>query len=107
MDCKFKEYKILSDSRLEKNIKSNLPEEYREVFNNKMKYFANNPYHPSLNTKKYNVSPKTLSRLDVSEVWEFYINRKEHRCIFYVSHIREEVIIAYVGNHKQLKKKFK
>ena len=75
--------------------------------NKKIKYLVNNPSHPSLNTKSYNVSVKALKRLDVSEVWEFYINRKEYRCVFYVSHCDKAVIIAYVGNHNQIKNKFK
>ena len=107
MTFRFDGYKILIDPKLNKHIKKNLPREYREVFNEKIRYLAKNPSHPSLNTRGYNVSGKTLKHLDVDEVWEFYINRKDYRCVFYVSHSDTEIIIAYVGNHVQVKNKFK
>ncbi|MFH1187920.1 MAG: hypothetical protein V1688_03625 [bacterium] len=107
MNYKFCGYKILIESRLKKVIKKNLPKEYREIFDEKIKYLSNNPSHPSLNTKPYNVSNKILKNLGVDEVWEFYINRKGYRCIFYISHVDRIIIIAYVGNHCQVKNKFK
>ena len=107
MHFNFIGYKVLIDPKLEKYIKKNLPDEYREIFNEKIKYLANNPAHPSLNTKRYNVSAKTLKHFGISEIWEFYINRKEYRCTFYISHLDEVIIIAYVGSHKQIKNKFK
>lgn len=107
MNYKFCGYKILIERKLEKIIKKNLPKEYGEIFNEKIKYLSNNPNHPSLNTKPYNVSKKTLKNLGVDEVWEFYVNRKEYRCIFYVFHIDEIIIVAYVGNHSQINNKFK
>lgn len=106
MTCNFDGYKILLEQRLQKSIKDNLPTEYKEVFEIKLRYLAKNPSHPSLNTKPYAVSKKTLRDLGVSEVWEFYINRKEYRCIFYVTHSDKTIIVAYVGNHKQIKNKF-
>ena len=106
MNFSFDGYKILSEKKLQKSIKNNLPQEYKEVFDEKLKYLAKNPSHPSLNTKPFGVSKKTLRDLGVSEVWEFYINRKEYRCIFYVSHQDKAIIIAYVGNHQQLKNKY-
>ena len=99
-------YEVLIDGELDKCIKKNLPKEIKDIFDIKLKYFSENPHHPSLNTKKYNVSPKILKRLQVDEVWEFYINRKDYRCIFYVVHIEKSIIIAYVGNHNQVKNKF-
>ena len=107
MNYKFNGYKVLVESKFKKIIQKNLPKEYREVFDEKIKYLSNNPEHPSLNTKRFNVNKKTLNDLGVDEVWEFYINRKQYRCIFYLSHIDEIIIIAYVGNHTQVKNKFK
>lgn len=107
MPFEFQGYKILIHPKLSKSLDKNLPKEYREVFNDKLKYLANNPSHPSLNTKKFNVPPKILRDLDISAAWEFYINGKDYRCIFYVSHRDRQIIIACVGNHTQLKNKFK
>ena len=107
MNYKFSGYKVLVEKKFKKIIQKNLPQEYREVFDEKIKYLSNNPEHPSLNTKPYNVSKKTLNNLGVDEVWEFYINRKQYRCIFYLSHSDEIIIVAYVGNHTQIKNKFK
>lgn len=97
-------YKIFIEKRLEKCLKD-LPEDVRQVFDDKMEYFRNNPSHPSLNTKTYSVSKKKLRELGVDQVYEFYINRKDYRCIFYVTHEPREIIIAYVGNHTQIKNK--
>lgn len=99
-------YEIFIHNDLEKNLEKNLPKHLRKIFDRKMEYFAKNPHHPSLNTKKYNTCKKTLERLDVDGVWEFYINRKEYRCIFYVIHKERKIIIADVGNHKQLEMKY-
>lgn len=107
MNYKFNGYKILAESKFKKIIQKNLPMEYREVFDKKIKYLSNNPEHPSLNTKQFHVSKKTLNNLGVDEVWEFYINRKQYRCIFYLSHIDRTIIIAYIGNHAQIKNRFK
>ncbi len=100
------EYNILISPDLKKGINKNLPENIRNVFNRKMDYFSKNPHHPSLNTKKYNTCETTLKRLMVDEIWEFYINRKGYRCIFYVIHSEKNIIIADVGNHDQLKKRY-
>jgi mRNA-degrading endonuclease HigB of HigAB toxin-antitoxin module len=71
-----------------------------------MSYFQGNPNHPSLNTKTLTVSSKRLKELGVDQIYEFYINRKDYRCIFYVIHDTKEIIIAYIGNHTQVKNKF-
>ena len=107
MNYKFSGYKILVEKKFKKVIRKNLPKEYREVFNEKIKYLSNNPEHPSLNTKQFHVGKKKLKDLGVDEIWEFYINRKQYRCIFYLSHIDEIIIIAYIGNHTQVRNKFK
>ena len=83
-----------------------MPSNIKEVFDEKLDYFKKNPSHPSLNTKPYTVSQKTLKGLGVDQVYEFYINRKEYRCVFYVTHEPKEIIIAFVGNHTQIKNKF-
>jgi len=101
------EYVIFVDKDLKGCVEKNLPSELRKIFDEKMKYFAKNPYHPSLNTKKLNnVSSKTLKRLGIDEVWEFYINRREYRCIFYTIHCEKRIIIAEVGNLEQIKRKY-
>lgn len=98
-------YNIFIEKRFERCVK-NLPPNIKEVFDEKLNYFKNNPSHPSLNTKPYSVSQKTLKALGVDQVFEFYINRKEYRCIFYVINKTKEIIIAFVGNHTQIKNKF-
>ncbi len=99
---KLSEYKIFINN----SLKENLPYELRKIFDRKMDYFAKNPFHPSLNTRKYSVSGKTLKFLGVDEVWEFYINRREYRCIFYTIHSEKKIIIAEVGNHEYIKRKY-
>ena len=99
-------YVIYIEKKFQKHL-SNLPEDVKKVFDAKMNYFRQNPSHPSLNTKTYNVSKKKLKDLGVDQVYEFYINRKDYRCIFYVNHEpSKEIIIAYVGNHTQIKNKY-
>ena len=97
-------YTIYREAKLEKCL-SDLPEQVREVFDRKMIYFRDNPQHPSLNTKPYNVSNKKLKQLGVDQVYEFYINARDYRCVFYVTHESKEIIIAFVGNHTQIKNK--
>ncbi|MFH1170296.1 MAG: hypothetical protein V1704_01930 [Candidatus Vogelbacteria bacterium] len=99
-------YTIYLENRFNKYLE-NLPAKVKEVFDEKMEYFRNNPSHPSLNTKPYSVSGKKLKELGVDQVYEFYINRKDYRCIFYVTHEPKEIIIAYVGNHTQVKNRFR
>ena len=97
-------YSIYIEKRFERSLR-NLPPNIKKVFDEKMEYFRNNPSHPSLNTKQYSVSKNKLKELGVDQVYEFYINRKDYRCIFYVTHEIKEIIIAYVGNHTQVKNK--
>ena len=99
-------YTILIDSGLDKILKK-LPEDVRKVFNRKLEYFKSNPNHPSLNTKPYQVSEKFLKNLEIDQVFEFYINRRDYRCILYVSHLKKEVIIAFIGNHTQISNRLK
>ena len=97
-------YSIFIEKRFKKSLQ-NLPKDIKEVFDEKMDYFRENPSHPSLNTKPCRVSKKTLKRLGVDCVYEFYINRKDYRCVFYVIHKTKEIIIAFVGNHTEVKNK--
>lgn len=98
-------YSIFFEKRFER-VLSNLPADVKKAFDAKMKYFRSNPSHPSLNTKLLTVSLQKLKQLGVDQVYEFYINRKDYRCIFYVTHTPKEIIIAYIGNHTQIKNKF-
>ena len=85
---------------------ANLPEDIKSSFDAKMAYFQSNPKHPSLNTKILTIGSKKLKELGVDQIYEFYINRKDYRCVFYVIHNTKEIIIAYIGNHTQVKNKF-
>jgi len=98
-------YTIFIERRFEKCVR-NLPPHIKQAFDEKMDYFRKNPSHPSLNTKPYTVSKKTLKELGVDQIYEFYINRREYRCVFYVTHEPKEIIIAFVGNHTQVKNKY-
>ncbi len=98
-------YSILTDPKLEKYIKKNLPQSLKSVLNRKLKYLAGNPSHPSLNTKQYNCSSKVLNSLGVDQIYEFYINMS-FRCVLYVVHDKKCVIIAFVGDHKQVSTKY-
>lgn len=87
----------------------NVPKKYNDLIKEKLEYFKSNPYHPSLNTKPYSCSGKLKERLKkqgVDDVWEFYVNRKEYRCVFYVLHENKELIVVYIGNHNQIKNKY-
>lgn len=71
MNYKFNGYKILAESKFKKIIQKNLPMEYREVFDKKIKYLSNNPEHPSLNTKQFHVSKKRLTILELTKCGNF------------------------------------
>lgn len=98
-------YTIFFERRFER-ILDGLPQDIRKAFDAKMDYFRGNPSHPSLNTKLLTVSVQKLKQLGVDQVFEFYINRKDYRCVFYVIHETKEIIIAFIGNHTQIKNKF-
>ncbi len=97
-------YVIYFEKRFKK-VLDELPEDIVKVFNAKLNYFRENPNHPSLNTKLLIVSTQKLKQLGIDQVYEFYINRKDYRCLFYVIHEQKEIIIAYLGNHTQIKNK--
>ncbi|MCX6712178.1 MAG: hypothetical protein NT041_00615 [Candidatus Vogelbacteria bacterium] len=98
-------YAIFFEKRFQRII-AGLPKDIKRVFDAKMGYFRDNPNYPSLNTKPLTVSIKKLKQLGVDQVYEFYINRKDYRCIFYVIHKSKEIIIADICNHIQVRNKF-
>lgn len=98
-------YDILIDQSLEKIIKKNLPANLSKVLTRKIKYLAENPNHPSLNTKQLNISQQKLKVLGADEVWEFRINMS-FRCVCYLMHKDKKLIIAFAGNHDEIKKKY-
>lgn len=97
---------VVVHPKLQKSIQKNLPPDLRKVFDRKVAYLAENPEHPSLNTKQFNVSQAKLRELGVDEVWEFRINMGM-RCIFYLDHAEKLMILAYVGNHDEVKNRYK
>lgn len=99
-------YSIFTERRLDKYIRKNLPPEIKGLLDEKLKYFAQNPKHPSLNTKPYTVSKKKLKQLEVDAVYEFYIDLS-YRCVFYVIFEEKQIILAFVGNHNQVKNHLK
>ncbi len=98
-------YKVLTHPDLQKSIDKNLPSNLRKVFDKKVKYLSSNIKHPSLNTKPYHVSEQKLKQLGVDKVFEFYINMS-FRCMFYVQNDEKQIILTFVGNHKQVKTKY-
>jgi len=92
-----------------KAAKANIPRQYHELIEEKLRYFKENRYHPSLNTKPYSCSSRTKERLKrqgVDDICEFYVNGKKYRCVFYVLHTTKEIIVVYVGTHDQLRNKY-
>lgn len=100
-----KTYDIKVGGKFNKHIKKNLTPKHKKLLDKKLKFFSENPHHNSLNTKKYGVSKKTLKRLQVDDVYEFYINMSL-RCIFYVVHDIKIIILAFVGNHDECERKY-
>lgn len=97
-------YEVYTDRKFEKWIRKNLPPKYKSLLDQKLAYFKENPEHPSLNTKPYaGVGKLVLKQLDVDAVYEFYIN-KDYRVVLYVSHERKEIILAFVGDHDEVRK---
>lgn len=97
-------YEIYAERKFDKWIKKNLPTKYKSLLDQKLAYFRDNPNHPSLNTKPYiGVSQRTLKQLEIEAIFEFYINM-DYRVVLYVSHERREIILAFVGDHEEVKK---
>ncbi|KKU43906.1 MAG: hypothetical protein UX60_C0014G0005 [Berkelbacteria bacterium GW2011_GWA2_46_7] len=99
-------YVVVIHKKFQKTLEKNLPTDLKKVFNRKLEYLAANPLHPSLNTKQYSVSRAKLRELEVDEVWEFYINMS-FRCVFYLVHEEKLMILAYVGDHTEVKNRYK
>lgn len=98
-------YDIVTHEKFQRALEKNLPRVLRRTFDRKVKYLAANPQHPSLNTKQYNISQAKLKALGVDEVWEFRINMSM-RCIFYLDHAEKLMILAYVGDHTEVKNRY-
>lgn len=98
-------YTILESVDFEKVVKKNLTPQLIKILDRKIKYLAENPRHPSLNTKKLTVSQSTLTRVGADEVWEFRINMS-FRCVYYVIHAKRQLILALAGNHQTVDRKF-
>lgn len=97
-------YEIKYDRKFESWVKKNFPRHLKSILDAKLRYFTENPRHPSLNTKPYGgISTQTLKRLCIDEVYEFYVNQKKYRCLVYVIHETKELIIAFIGTHDQLR----
>lgn len=100
-----KSYSILTDPKFNKYVKKNLPSQLKKILDRKIQYFIANPHHNGLNTKKYGVSDQTLKQCGVDEIWEFYIDMR-FRCVFYVIHEQRTMIIAFVGNHEDVERRY-
>jgi mRNA-degrading endonuclease RelE of RelBE toxin-antitoxin system len=96
-------YSVKIHKKFSKVVSKNLPPDLKRVLDKKIDYFSKNPNHPSLNTKSLTISDKNKKRLGVDEVVEFYINRKDYRCVVYVLHESKEFWLVFVGNHSQVK----
>ena len=92
------------------SARKNIPQKYHNLIKRKLDYFKENIRHPSLNSKPYSCSSKIKETLKkqygVDEIWEFYVNGKKYRCVFYVLHDRKEIIVVYIGSHDQLRNKY-
>lgn len=101
-------YSVFVTEDFWKEANKKLPKQYHSILKRKLEYFKENRYHPSLNTKPYGCSSKrkeVLKKEGVTGIYEFYINRKEYRCVFYVLDDIKQIIVVYIGNHKQLENK--
>ncbi len=98
-----KGYTVKYEDRFEKWVQKNLPQQIKKALDKKLEYFSNNPNYPSLNTKPYTgVSQQTLKRLEADAIYEFRINMS-YRCLIYVSHTKKELVLAYVGDHDEVR----
>ena len=96
-------YKILVHKGFKKTVRKKLPSHLAKALDKKISYLKNNPRHPSLNTKALHVSDAWCKQRGVDEVFEFRITMA-FRCVFYVIHDQKEIILAYAGNHDDIKK---
>jgi mRNA-degrading endonuclease RelE of RelBE toxin-antitoxin system len=99
-------YKILVHKKFKKIVKKKLSPHLIKALDKKIKYFKDNPRHPSLNTKALNVPGSWCKQRGIDDVFEFYIT-KSFRCVCYVIHDNKEIILAFVGNHEDVKKHVK
>lgn len=101
-----KSYSVQALPAIEKTIRKNLTPDLKRIFDKKVENLAADPSWPSLNTKPLHVSEQSLKQLGVDEVYEFRINMS-YRCVFYLIHAEKLMILAYVGNHEQVARKYK
>jgi len=104
-------YIIIKSDQYESSC-SVLTVEEQKVLEEKLKYLQNNPRHPSLNTKLLHPGSKTRKRLErqgVKRFYEFYVNKKEWRCLVYIIENDEDKIVYLVSimNHDQIKNHLK
>ncbi len=97
-------YKILLDKDLDKYIRKNLSPDLKKAFDKKLKFLKEDCRYPSLNFKPYNISDKAKNQLGVSDIYEFYINMS-FRCLVYVLDDKQELILFFIGNHEEVKRK--
>ncbi len=98
-------YEVKAELKFEKYIKKNLPPHLKKVLDQKLKYFAENPNHPSLNTKPYGgLSDRVKRQMGIDAVYEFYVNGKDYRCLVYVIHETRELILAFIGDHNEIER---
>lgn len=98
-------YSVVTDPKFNKWIKKNLPSQLKKVLDQKIKYLASNLQHPSLNNKKYGVNQQTLKQYGADEIWEFRINMG-FRCVYYVVHADQQIILAFVGDHDEVRHRY-
>ena len=100
-------YRICYEKKFEKWVKKNFPQKLKGVLDEKLRYFSENPNHPSLNTKPYTgVSRRVLKQLEIDAVFEFYVNM-DYRIILYISHVDKTIIIAFIGTHDEVRRYIK
>ena len=98
------EYQIIESDQLEKSS-GRLNEAELRVYKEKLTYLSRNPRHPSLSTKPLHPSSKRkkqLAQQGVSQVYEFYINRKQWRCILYIYDEQKVVYVVGIMNHGEV-----
>ena len=97
-------YLLLKSDEYEQSC-SCLTESEVKILDQKLEYLKNNPRHPSLNTKSLNPSAKKKKKLErqgVSRVCEFYVNRKQWRCVVYIFEKQKIVYLVSIMNHDEV-----
>ncbi len=86
---------VIYEPDFEKNSKKELQKNYsqvKKIFDRKVNFLLKEGLlYPSLNTKK--TEPKS------SNIWEFYITRKEYRCFFRYDKKEKTTTNIKIGKH--------